>query len=133
MSTWMHVRLLYTRYYPQLLMFNIKYEMIYLWILLKCYYLQLISTQILLWCVYYQTMLILIHYTYFIMDKFTKEIICLHGIPLSIVYNRDVIFTSHFWFEFFKLQGIIIKYSNHIIIKPNTQIEVVNRCLEFYL
>jgi hypothetical protein len=37
----------------------------------------------------------------FFMDQFFK----LHGMPNSIVSNRDPTFTSNFWQELFKLQG----------------------------
>lgn len=36
---------------------------------------------------------------------FMKEQFKLHGIPKSIVSDRDTIFTAHFWQESFKLQG----------------------------
>ena len=34
-----------------------------------------------------------------------KEIFRLHGMPQSIVNDRDVVFTSKFWQELFRLQG----------------------------
>lgn len=40
-----------------------------------------------------------------IADIFVKEIFRLHGMPRSIVSDRDPIFTSHFWETLFKLQG----------------------------
>lgn len=38
-------------------------------------------------------------------EVFTKEIVRLHGIPSSIVSDRDPIFVSNFWQELFKLHG----------------------------
>jgi len=62
-------------------------------------------------------------------DIFTKEVIRLHGIPHSIVSDRDPIFVSNFWQELFKLQGTHLKLS----MAYHPQMEVVNRCLETFL
>lgn len=40
-----------------------------------------------------------------IAEIFMKEIFRLHGMPRSIVSDRDPIFISHFWEAFFRLQG----------------------------
>jgi hypothetical protein len=32
-----------------------------------------------------------------IVELFIREIICLHGIPNTIVFDRDVKFLNHFW------------------------------------
>lgn len=50
-------------------------------------------------------------------DMFVTGVMKLHGIPPSIISDRDPIFLSSFWREFFKLQGT----------------EVVNHCLDQYL
>lgn len=36
---------------------------------------------------------------------FFNSIVCLHGIPCSIVLDRDTVFTSKFWTELFRLAG----------------------------
>ena len=38
-------------------------------------------------------------------EVFVKEIIRLHGVPKTIVSDRDPLFMSLFWREIFKLQG----------------------------
>ncbi|KAK2381173.1 hypothetical protein QL285_068802 [Trifolium repens] len=45
-------------------------------------------------------------------EAFVKEVVRLHGIPLSIVSDRDPLFMSHFWRELFKLQGTTLKMSS---------------------
>ena len=39
-----------------------------------------------------------------IIGIFVKEIVYLHGIPNSIVSDRDKVFINHFWKELFQLQ-----------------------------
>ena len=42
---------------------------------------------------------------------FSKEVVRLHGMPNSIVSDRDKVFMSRFWSELFRLQGIVLKHS----------------------
>ena len=64
---------------------------------------------------------------------FRKEYQRLHGIPETIVSDRDTRFTSIFWQEFMKLQGSLHKMSS--AFRPNTdgQTERTNRFIEDYL
>lgn len=43
---------------------------------------------------------------------FAKEIVRLHGIPQSLLSDRDPLFVSHFWQELFRLQGTVLKMSS---------------------
>ncbi|CAM9002583.1 unnamed protein product [Rhodiola kirilowii] len=64
---------------------------------------------------------------------FVKDICRLHGIPNSIVSDRDPVFMSHFWQELFKLQGTRLSHSSAYHPQSDGQTEVLNRVLEDYL
>lgn len=66
-------------------------------------------------------------------QAYLDNVFKLHGCPNSIVNDRDSVFTSTFWKEFFVLQGVELKMTSAYHPQGDGQTEVVNRCLETYL
>ncbi|CAA7404489.1 unnamed protein product [Spirodela intermedia] len=71
-----------------------------------------------------------------VVDRFSKmahfyfrEIARLHGLPKSIVLDRDVRFTNHFWRTLWSLLGTKLKFSTAYHPQTDGQTEVVNRSL----
>ena len=58
---------------------------------------------------------------------FRDRVFCLHGMPKSIVSDRDVKFTSAFWQELHRLLGIQLNMST---AQSDGQTERMNRVLE---
>jgi transposase InsO family protein len=57
----------------------------------------------------------------------------LHGLPSTIVSDRDMIFTSHLWRELFRLAGVELRMSSAYHPQLDGQIERVNQCMETFL
>ena len=64
---------------------------------------------------------------------FMQHVFKLHGLPSTIVSDRDPVFTSKFWSELMKLQGIGLAMSSSYHPQTDGQTEVVNKSLEHYL
>lgn len=68
-----------------------------------------------------------------VVEKFVNRVVRLHGMPKTIISDKDPIFISKFWQEFFKMSGTQFKMSSAYHSQTNGQFEVVNRCFKQYL
>lgn len=64
---------------------------------------------------------------------FVDNIFKLHSLPESIVSDRDSVFTSHFWQEFFKHVGTELKIGTPYHPATDGSTERLNQCVETYL
>ena len=64
---------------------------------------------------------------------FLDHIYRLHGLPTSIISDRDKIFTSQFWQALFKAAGTSLRLSSSYHPQTDGQTERVNQCLETFL
>ena len=63
-------------------------------------------------------------------ELYMKEIVRLHGVPLSIVSNRDPRFTSRFWKELQSTLGSRLNFSTAFHLQTDGQSERLIQVLE---
>jgi hypothetical protein len=66
-------------------------------------------------------------------DMFFWEVFILHGLPKTIVSDRDNRFMRTFWHELFRLVGMALTPSTNYHPQTDGQIEIVRRWVECYL
>jgi hypothetical protein len=66
-------------------------------------------------------------------DLFFGEVFRLHGLPRSIMSDRDIKFMSHIWQELFRLCGTKLTPSTSYHPQIDGQIEIVNKWVDRYL
>jgi hypothetical protein len=66
-------------------------------------------------------------------QAFFAEVVRLHGVPQSIVLDRDPVFTPSFWKELMMLTGSKLYMSSAFHPKTDGQSEAANRVIAMYL
>ena len=68
-----------------------------------------------------------------IANIFLDQVFRLHGLPTTIVSDRDKIFTSKFWSSVFEKLGVQLNFTSAYHPQSDGQTERLNQCLEAYL
>ena len=66
-------------------------------------------------------------------QAFFSDIVRLHGIPQSIVSDRDPVFTSIFWKELLRLAGVKLHMTTAFHPQSDGQTEAANKVIVMYL
>jgi hypothetical protein len=66
----------------------------------------------------------------YVAKAFLDNVYKLHGMPASIVSDRDRVFTSNVWKELFGLVGVSLKMSSSYHPQTDGQTECVNQCMD---
>ncbi|XP_039123663.1 uncharacterized protein LOC120260295 [Dioscorea cayenensis subsp. rotundata] len=66
-------------------------------------------------------------------ETFIHHVAKLHGIPKTIISDRDKAFTSKFWNHLFSRMGTTLSMSTAYHPKTDGQTESLNKCIEHYL
>jgi transposase InsO family protein len=66
-------------------------------------------------------------------QAFFTEIVRLHGIPQSIVSDRDPVFTAAFWKELMRLSGVKLQMTSAFHPQSDGQTEAANKVIVMYL
>jgi transposase InsO family protein len=64
---------------------------------------------------------------------FFNVVVRLHGLPESIVSNRDPVFTGNIWKDLFNKSGVALKMSTTFHPQTDGQSEAVNKTISMYL
>jgi hypothetical protein len=64
---------------------------------------------------------------------FFDHVVKLHGLPMSIVNDRDPVFTSNVWCEMLRLSGTQLRMSSAFRPQTDGQSEVTNNIITIYL
>ena len=66
-------------------------------------------------------------------ELFASMVCKLHGMPKSIISDRDPVFMSNFWKELFQMSDTKLRMSSAYHPQSNGQTKAVNKVLEQYL
>ncbi|WVZ14092.1 hypothetical protein V8G54_011658 [Vigna mungo] len=70
---------------------------------------------------------------YKVAELFVSMVCKHHGLPKSIVSDRDPVFISRFWSDLFKFSGTLLRMSSSYHPQTDGETEVMNRTIEQYL